>query len=251
MHAISRVILLAALLAGVFASALRAADPGVGSTRADVIARYGAPRAVLSGGSREILTYPSGRVVLEGGVVTKFELPAPPVRGEIVVAQAAQAQAKPVAPPPAAAAPAHPTDTDPWLTDFAEAKAQALASRRRILALFTGSDWCPACMEFEGQVSHNPDFLSTTRTSFVLLKLDYPQSKAQPQALRAQNSELRSRYGIAAYPTLLILGPDGEKQRKVDNTSPRKADGIVDFYVQAVDDARRAKGEESKWWWPF
>ena len=250
MHAISRVILLAVLLAAVLAGALRAADPGVGSTRADVIARYGPPRAILSGGSREILTYPSGRVVLEGGVVTKFELPALPARGEIVVAPAAQAQAKPATPPPAAA-PARQADPDPWLTDFAEAKAQALASRRRILALFTGSDWCPACMEFEGQVSHNPDFLATTRASFVLLKLDYPQSKAQPQALRAQNSELRSRFGIAAYPTLLILGPDGDKQRKVDNTSPRKADGIVDFYVQAVDDARRAKGEEPKWWWPF
>ena len=248
MRSLLRPKLLAALLLGAGSLSLGAADPGVGSTRAEVIALYGPPRATLSGGSREILTYPSGRVVLENGVVTKFELPAPAVPGVIVVPHAAPPPEKPAA---AAPAPAAPAERDAWLTDYAEAKAQAAASRRRILALFTGSDWCPACMEFEGQVAHHPDFLATTRASFVLLKLDYPRAAAQPPALRAQNDELRNRFGIHAYPTLLILGADGQKLQKVDNTKPRQADGVVDFYVQAVDEARRGKAEESRWWWPF
>ncbi len=242
-----RVVLLAAILAGPFAQGQTAGDPGIGSSRDEVIARYGPPRATMSAGTREILTFASGRVILENGRVTRMDTPRagaaeqPPPR--------ARAPA-PVAPAPPAARPP-PAEREPWLTDFTAAQAEAAASHRRILALFTGSDWCPACIEFEQNVAHHPDFLATTRPSFVLLRLDYPMQHALPPALRAQNEALRRRYTIKAYPTLLILSADGATSVKVDNTVSRHADGITDFYVQAVDEARHEKPGEKKWWWPF
>ena len=243
-HALIRFAQITAFLLGPAALVLQAAGPGVGATRAEVVAQFGQPRAVLSGGSREILTYPSGRVVLENGLVTKMEMP-PPAPAAIAVAPAPRVAPAPAPPPQATAT------REVWLTDFAEAKREALSSKRRILALFTGSDWCPACMEFENQVAHHPDFLATTQTSFVLLKLDYPQARIQSPETRAQNSELRKRFGIASYPTLLILSAEGEKLQKVENTKPRQASDVTDFYVQAVDEARRRKPDDSKWWWPF
>ena len=246
MQLLNRSLLLAALLAAPAAGALGADEPGVGSTRDQVIARYGQPRAVLSAGSREILTYAAGRVVLEDGRVTRWELPA--------LAPAAPT-ADPTSSPRVAPAPPAPTPTpvarDAWFTDYPAAQAEATATKRRILALFTGSDWCPGCIAFENQVAHHPDFLATTRASFVLLKLDYPQNHPLPPALKAQNDELRKRYAIHVYPTLLILSPDGATSVAVDTSHPRQADDLADFFVQAVDEARRAKPEDKKWWWPF
>ena len=40
-----------------------------------------------------------------------------------------------------------------WLTNYEAAKAEATAKHKRILALFTGSDWCPSCMKFEAEVA--------------------------------------------------------------------------------------------------
>ena len=44
-----------------------------GSTRAEVIARYGEPNGVMSTGSEEILTYPGGMVVLNDGIVDQID----------------------------------------------------------------------------------------------------------------------------------------------------------------------------------
>ena len=240
-------LLLAAFLASPAAGALGADDPGVGSTRDEIIAIYGQPRAVLSAGSREILTYAAGRVVLEDGRVTRLELPAPVHAAPAAAAPTPSARVANPAPAPTPS----PVARDAWFTDYGAAQAEATATKRRILALFTGSDWCPGCIAFENQVAHHPDFLATTQASFVLLKLDYPQSHPLPPALKAQNDELRKRYAIHSYPTLLILSPDGATSVAVDTSHPRKADDLTDFFVQAVDEARRAKPEDRKWWWPF
>jgi thiol-disulfide isomerase/thioredoxin len=228
------------------AGTLAADEVRVGSSRDEVIAAYGTPRAVLSAGSREILTYDTGRVILTDGRVSKLELPPKPRPPPVAVAPAPASVVTAAAPPPPAA-PAR----DVWLTSYAEAQAEAAASKRRILALFTGSDWCPACMDFEQNVAHHPDFLATTHASFVLLKLDYPRAGGQPPELRATNEELRKRYHITAYPSLFILSADGATSVRVVNNVSRQADDAADYYVQAVDEARRAKPSEKSWWWPF
>lgn len=245
MHPRIRSILAIAILAGLGAPRIAADEPGVGSTRDEIIACYGPPRAVLSAGAREILTYGNGRVILENGRVTRLDLPPPPRAAAAAPAARPQTAARPPAPARPAAA------SEPWLTDFSSAEAEAGASKRRILALFTGSDWCPGCIRFEEEVAHNPEFLATTRIPFVLLKLDYPRATPQPDAVRKENEALRKRYGISAFPTLLILNADGSAGARVDTSAPRRADDLADFFVQAVDEARRKKPEERKGWWPF
>ena len=140
-----------------------------------------------------------------------------------------------------AAGGAVPVTRDPWLTDFAAARAQAAAGKKRILALFTGTDWCPPCQEFEAEIAHHPDFLRIFSPAFVFLKLDYPRSTPQPPVLRAQNEELRRRFHISAYPTLLVLAADGTFLLEVKKGA-RAADSTLDYYIQAVDDARRGRG---------
>jgi thiol-disulfide isomerase/thioredoxin len=154
-----------------------------------------------------------------------------------------------LAPPPPPAAPAsQPAGVrEAWTTDFAAAQAEAAGSKKRLLVLFTGSDWCPPCMRFEAEVAHAPDFLNLAQTSFVLVKLDYPRNAPQSPAIRARNEELRRRYGVNSYPSLLVIDADGGKSLRVQSNKPRQADGLVDFWVQAVDEARRAKDKKSSW----
>lgn len=135
------------------------------------------------------------------------------------------------------------------MTDFAAAQAEATASKRRLLVLFTGSDWCPPCMKFEANVAHAPEFLNLATTAFVLVKLDYPRNTPQSPAIRQRNEALLRQYGVNSYPTLMVISADGTKSTRVDTRSSRQADGIVDFYTQAVDEARRGKEKSSLWPW--
>ena len=222
-----------------------------GATRDEVIAAYGAPKGSTQAGTKEILVYAEGRVVLENGQVVRIDMKASAASAPVTPAPEPPAPveaAAPVPPPkPKVVAPA-PVE---WFTDFEAAKIEAAAKHKRILALFTGSDWCPACMKFEAEVAHNADFLRVTQISFVLLKLDYPQDTPQPEALRAQNEPLRRRYGISYYPTLLVMSADGEKTLRVDTRRDRPAADYADFFVQAVDEARKDFDKPKSAWWPF
>ena len=242
-------LLRAGLLAVALASVCVAGEVGVGSTRDDVIARYGQPQDVMSAGTKEILVYPRGRVTLVSGIVTRISLP--PV-------SAAPGAAAPASPARESAAPSErpaptPIPRDKWFVNFEAAKAEAAATRRRLLVLFTGSDWCPGCIKFENEVANNADFLAFTSVSFVMLRLDYPRELWQPPELREQNRALRKRFEINSYPSLLILDADGNEPVRVDFSKPRQADNYAEFFVQAIDEARHLKpGEADKhWWWPF
>ena len=138
-----------------------------------------------------------------------------------------QLQPRPVVhaeePTPALTPPPVSTGRVEWVADFEASKTEAAAEHKRILSLFTGSDWCPASMDFEAGVAHNADFLRITQISFVLLKPDYPQNTPKPETLRAQKSALMLRNGSRSYPTPLVMSADGAKALRVDTRTERQA----------------------------
>ena len=46
-----------------------------------------------------------------------------------------------------------------WLTNYDAALKQAAKEKKAILVLFTGSDWCPPCMQLERKILSHKDFL--------------------------------------------------------------------------------------------
>ncbi|HEY1848541.1 MAG TPA: thioredoxin family protein [Opitutaceae bacterium] len=239
-----RIAFLAAVLQ-VGSGLAQAGGVEVGASRDVVIGALGRPQAELSAGPKDILTYRGGMIILIDGKVARIQMALPKPRrapaGEPEHAAPAAAPGPGPAPPAAARAPLR---QDEWFTDYGQAMAEASASRRRVLALFTGTDWCPACRRFESEVARNPDFLATTRASFVLLRLDYPAGffrGAAPGGRHDAMEARRLRFRIRGYPSLRIISADDKSFVSVDNTSSRSSDDEADYYVQAIDEARRQR----------
>lgn len=234
---------------GCFLVILLAGLPGlvgavaVGDSRAAVLAELGHPRSTMAAGAQEILTYPAGRVVIKDGKVSV-------VQGQFSAAPTAE-----LSTPPSAA-----QDTGPpphrrarWHTDIGEAIAAADNTDKRILALFTGSDWCPPCQNFEAEVAHDEQFAGIFHPHFVFFKCDWLRQTPQPREVAEEVSRLRRAYGIRKYPTLKILDAQGEELAEVDWTRGR-AGSFKEIMIEAIDDARRATEggkKASRSWWPF
>ncbi len=246
------------------------AEVTVGSTRDEVIAEFGPPRGTTKAGAKEILTYPGGRVSLEEGRVTLSTItgaptPAPVVPGPSASTPALLTPPAPLSAPAAMAlksqALAEITGTadrkpaiEPWLLNFEAAKLTAAREQKRILVLFTGTDWCPPCQEFQAEVAYDPTFLKTFSPSFVFMKVDWLRNSPQPKAEAEQTARLRQQYGIATFPSLLVLAADGTQLMRVDTRKGRPGSGMADYFIQAIDEARQATrdGQPVKSnWWPF
>jgi thioredoxin-related protein len=97
-----------------------------------------------------------------------------------------------------------------WLTDFHRAQEEAKAGHKLLLLNFTGSDWCGWCMRLQAEVFSKPEFAEYARQNLVLVELDFPRAKPLSSEVRSQNAALAEKYGIAGFPTIVVLNADGK-----------------------------------------
>ena len=97
-----------------------------------------------------------------------------------------------------------------WLTDMDAAKKEAAEQKKDLMIQFTGSDWCPPCMQLRANVFSKPDFQKEAQKNFVLLELDYPRSKEQSAEVKAANQKLAEQYGVTGFPTVVFADASGK-----------------------------------------
>jgi protein disulfide-isomerase len=104
------------------------------------------------------------------------------------------------------------TSSAEWLDSFEEAMQMSASSGKPVLANFTGSDWCVWCQRLDEEVFAHPKFADWASENVVLLKLDYPvRLGRQSEKLKSQNAELKDRYGVDSYPTVLLIDASGNE----------------------------------------
>ncbi len=94
--------------------------------------------------------------------------------------------------------------------DFAAAKAEAAKSDRKMLVVFSGSDWCHWCKVLEKSYLSKPEFVEAAKKDFVLVFIDMPEDKSRlSETAKKNNESLLRAYGIRGFPTVKILDAEG------------------------------------------
>ncbi|SRR6266508_2116221 len=105
-----------------------------------------------------------------------------------------------------------------WLTDLPQAKSQAKAENKLVLMDFTGSDWCPPCKQLKKNVFSSTEFATFAKANLVLVEVDFPKTKKeiekQSAELKKANEALSRKFDIEAFPTIVVLGPNGKQLSK-------------------------------------
>ena len=96
-----------------------------------------------------------------------------------------------------------------WLTDPVEAQQLATEQGLPILMDFTGSDWCKWCVRLDQEVFSQQAFVDYANENLVLVKLDFPRRKLQPQAEKQRNEQYAKQYRVRGFPTIMLLNADG------------------------------------------
>ncbi len=97
-----------------------------------------------------------------------------------------------------------------WTQDLEAAVALAQKTGQPILLNFTGSDWCGACQSMNMFVFNKASWQRYAKRRLVLVVLDYPRKRKLPLKIAERNRKLAENYGIAAFPTFVLLEPDGK-----------------------------------------
>lgn len=111
---------------------------------------------------------------------------------------------------PAALAQTAPGPT--WATSLPAALAQAQASQRPVLAVFSGSDWCKPCMQLKQEVFDQPEFARFAQDKLVLARFDFPRSKKNrldPAQTKLSEEAAAQLNKEGAFPAVVLLSPEG------------------------------------------
>lgn len=101
---------------------------------------------------------------------------------------------------------------DDWYDDFDVAAEVAKKEGKDLLVDFTGSDWCIWCVRLDKEVFAHEEFLTAAKEQYVLVALDFPNTEeVQAQVPNPErNAELKGKYGVKGFPTVLLMNADGE-----------------------------------------
>ena len=128
-----------------------------------------------------------------------------------------------------------------WNTDFAEAQRQARDGGKDLLLNFTGSDWCGFCIELEDAVFSHKAFVDLARNEFVLVEVDFPAEKPQADAVKQQNAQLKQKYGVAGFPTVLLIDSEGDPYAQTGYL-----EGGPNEYLEHLGELRQNKSERDE-----
>jgi|TARA_B100001971_G_C18259798_1_gene585643 thioredoxin-related protein len=102
-----------------------------------------------------------------------------------------------------------------WMQDFPAAQVRARDEKKRLFVGFTGSDWCPPCIALHEKVLSTKAFLNYAKESFVLVTVDFPKNKIQPNNLAQANQILARAFHVDSFPAVLILEANGTEVHRV------------------------------------
>jgi thioredoxin-related protein len=96
-----------------------------------------------------------------------------------------------------------------WTTDYEAAIKLAAEKKVPVILDFTGSDWCKYCKFLIRDVFNQKDWQDWIADKFILVQIDFPRNpELLSKDLFEQNSALREKFGVEAFPTLLVLEDD-------------------------------------------
>jgi len=95
--------------------------------------------------------------------------------------------------------------------DLNAAIARAMAENKIVLMDFTGSDWCPPCIELHTKVFSQPEFQGYAESNLVFLTVDFPSKFHLPPDASATNDLLAAKFSAEGLPTLVALDGTGKE----------------------------------------
>jgi thioredoxin-related protein len=97
-----------------------------------------------------------------------------------------------------------------WTTDYEAALKLAKEKKIPVILNFTGSDWCKYCKLLIRDVFSQKEWQDWVADKFILVYIDFPRNlELISEELLKQNSTLREKFAVEAFPTLLVLEDDG------------------------------------------
>lgn len=97
-----------------------------------------------------------------------------------------------------------------WNSNLQDGLKQAGESGKDVLAVFTGSDWCPPCKMLKQKVLSQDEAIKELEKTFVLVELDFPRQAPIDAELKKINAAAQKKYNVSGFPSVIQMTSKGQ-----------------------------------------
>ena len=97
----------------------------------------------------------------------------------------------------------------PVTGDINKATQLAQLYNRPMILVFTGSDWCEWSQKICDELFESSEFSDSIGNAFIFVHLDFPGSIMKQTLGSHTNMDLKKKYEVTSFPTLIMASPDG------------------------------------------
>ncbi len=110
---------------------------------------------------------------------------------------------------------------------WTEVLSEANQTQKKILLVFSGSDWCVPCIKLDREILSTGYFKKNATGYFIIYKADFPRRKKNqlPPKQRKQNEMLAEKYNPEGiFPLVVVLNSEGKPlgQMAYEKISPQE-----------------------------
>lgn len=94
-----------------------------------------------------------------------------------------------------------------WETDWEQAKEEANQLSKKLVLVFSGSDWCVPCIKLEKEIWSDPVFVKYAQEHYVLFRADFPKRKKNKltDTVEQLNNNLAQKFNAKGYFPLVVI----------------------------------------------
>jgi thiol-disulfide isomerase/thioredoxin len=97
-----------------------------------------------------------------------------------------------------------------------EAFSNALSANKKVLLVFSGSDWCAPCVQLENKILSTTTFIDFANKNLIIIHADFPQRKKLSKEIQSQNDALAEQYNpTGEFPEIVLLRSDKSVVKKL------------------------------------
>ncbi len=120
-----------------------------------------------------------------------------------------------------------------WYNDMDEALKAARAENKKIILVFSGSDWCIPCIKLEKNIWNAPEFFRYANEHYIMIRADFPRKKKNrlPEQQRLKNNALAEKYNPEGYfPLVVVFSPDGKVLGKTGYDKNKSPEDYIAYF---------------------
>ncbi len=119
-----------------------------------------------------------------------------------------------------------------WHTNLEEAITFSKKEHKKIILIFSGSDWCKPCIQLKSEVLESPDFIKNTATEYIFVHIDFKRNRKKVSKERIKYIEaIAEKYNPkGAFPYLVIFDENLKILRTINGYKGEKSSVFIETY---------------------